>query len=669
MPSMKTNMLAWNASRQLNITTKNNTKNAEKLSSGYRINRAADDASGLAMSEKMRRQIRGLHQGAENIKDGIGYVQTADGALNETQVILQRMNELAVKSANGTNTETDRAYIDQEVQALKKELDRIFETTTFNEIRIWEPTSRKVLGYEQRQAVSFEGSPGTYVSKDITNKNCGVVPKNGYDIAADQVGIEISWTGYNDTDYTTEKIDWDTLKKNGYKIEISNSFKADDTELFDTSSGKPLPVFMHSFSMSVEDGATLDDMITAINNTHIESYPTVSMTGQFEKTDGTSQSYTGVRFSSASLVYSAAYASYTNDNAKGHNFDAADDQFLEAAVTNGTNMTKSPPPDITVEDARKSTDIWEFKFYMEGIGNVTATSTSTSYYANDTDLDDKGFWWDYYANSSDTYQKGKTSTYDGKGGNLGSVMAALTGSKADDTPGILNKGLGGAADAGGSIYLHFTLTADNEYTYGKNNNKSSSVGSFSIRVDVSNTNTEQEVLDRIKAALNSATIVDLYTSSERFDDSRTSYAQANESKIQLPLYGGICSFFVQAGAEAGQHIDIQYESLSLLALGLSNTNVLTVEDSDNAINEIKDALGIISDQRATFGAYQNRLEHAYNINMNTVENTQYAESVIRDTDVAEQMVEYSINNILSQAGVSMLAQANRQSSYMLQLLQ
>ena len=109
------NLLAENANRQLNVSSKRNAKTTEKLSSGYRINRAADDAAGLSISEKMRRQIRGLHQTVDNISEGVGYVQTAEGALNEVHDMLQRMNELAVKAANGTNTEEDRAYIDSEV--------------------------------------------------------------------------------------------------------------------------------------------------------------------------------------------------------------------------------------------------------------------------------------------------------------------------------------------------------------------------------------------------------------------------------------------------------------------------------------------------------------------------------------------------------------------------
>lgn len=167
------NLLAENANRQLNVSSKRNAKTTEKLSSGYRINRAADDAAGLSISEKMRRQIRGLHQTVDNISEGVGYVQTAEGALNEVHDMLQRMNELAVKAANGTNTEEDRAYIDSEVQALKDEMDRIFRTTTFNERKIWEPGDRKLLGYETVRAVSQQNIPQTI---DITNENYGVLP-------------------------------------------------------------------------------------------------------------------------------------------------------------------------------------------------------------------------------------------------------------------------------------------------------------------------------------------------------------------------------------------------------------------------------------------------------------------------------------------------------------
>ncbi len=127
------NLTAMNSNRMLGLTTKTQAKSTEKLSSGYKVNRAADDAAGLAISEKMRRQIRGLTQASLNAQDGISAVQTAEGAINEVHDMLQRMNELAVKAANGTNQSEDQSYINAEVQNLISEINRVANSTTFNE--------------------------------------------------------------------------------------------------------------------------------------------------------------------------------------------------------------------------------------------------------------------------------------------------------------------------------------------------------------------------------------------------------------------------------------------------------------------------------------------------------------------------------------------------------
>ena len=127
------NLTAMNSNRMLGVTTKTQAKSTEKLSSGYKINRAADDAAGLSISEKMRKQIRGLTQASLNAQDGISAVQTAEGALTEVHDMLQRMNELAVKSSNGTNSEDDREYIQNEIDQLVTEIDRVSTTTKFNE--------------------------------------------------------------------------------------------------------------------------------------------------------------------------------------------------------------------------------------------------------------------------------------------------------------------------------------------------------------------------------------------------------------------------------------------------------------------------------------------------------------------------------------------------------
>ena len=130
------NLTAMNSNRMLGITTATQAKSTEKLSSGYKINRAADDAAGLSISEKMRRQIRGLTQAVSNAQDGISAVQTAEGALGEVHDMLQRMNELAIKAGNETLQSVDRKYIQQELDQLKSEIDRVQTTTTFNEQKL-----------------------------------------------------------------------------------------------------------------------------------------------------------------------------------------------------------------------------------------------------------------------------------------------------------------------------------------------------------------------------------------------------------------------------------------------------------------------------------------------------------------------------------------------------
>ena len=159
---VKHNLTAMNANRMLGITTDAQAKQTEKLSSGYRINRAADDAAGLSISEKMRRQIRGLTQASSNAQDGISMVQTAEGALNEVTDMLQRMNELAVKAANGTYTTTQKQYIADEINQLTSEINRIATTTRFNDQILLKGTFEKTgsglvlqIGNEAGQTMSI----------------------------------------------------------------------------------------------------------------------------------------------------------------------------------------------------------------------------------------------------------------------------------------------------------------------------------------------------------------------------------------------------------------------------------------------------------------------------------------------------------------------------------
>ena len=206
------NLTAMNSNRMLGITSSAQAKSTEKLSSGYRVNRAADDAAGLAISEKMRRQIKGLTQASSNAQDGISCVQTAEGALAEVHDMLQRMNTLAIQASNDTMTSADRGYIDSEVQALVSEIDRVASTTTFNEQNLLDGTftgKNLQVGAEKGQfiaisikemkassiginGVSVSGAQNTNAQKAITMIKAALasVSKQRSDLGAIQNRLE-----------------------------------------------------------------------------------------------------------------------------------------------------------------------------------------------------------------------------------------------------------------------------------------------------------------------------------------------------------------------------------------------------------------------------------------------------------------------------------------------
>lgn len=191
------NITAMNSNRQLSITTNAQAKSTEKLSSGYRINRAADDAAGLCISEKMRSQIRGLNQASRNAQDGISMIQTAEGALNEQHAILQRMRELAVQAANGTETDDDREAVQNEIVQLQDELTRISETTEFNTMKL------------------LDGSLGGSSSTTGSGPKFGVVDAtlDGALVTSNIVGIKVATAATANTKAGQETAIWDATGK------------------------------------------------------------------------------------------------------------------------------------------------------------------------------------------------------------------------------------------------------------------------------------------------------------------------------------------------------------------------------------------------------------------------------------------------------------------------
>jgi flagellin len=229
------NITAMNSNRQLGITTGIQAKSSEKLSSGYKINRAADDAAGLAISEKMRRQVRGLTQASSNAQDGISVVQTAEGALNEVHDMLQRMNELATKAANDTLQSVDRAYIQQEVAALSTEITRTAEATEFN--------NRKLLdgNFTGKQLqVGSETNSQNQIQIDIQRMSASILgvaakPSSKINSATIKGGVSTA-TKYDDL---TTKNEWTSEEVDGHKMDATKG---------DQVNGDQISVMSHSLA-------------------------------------------------------------------------------------------------------------------------------------------------------------------------------------------------------------------------------------------------------------------------------------------------------------------------------------------------------------------------------------------------------------------------------------
>ena len=223
------NMQAANANRMLNITTGAQSKSTEKLSSGYRINRAADDAAGLSISEKMRKQIRGLDKASSNAEDGVSSVQTAEGALTEVHSMLQRMNELATQSANGTNSTTDRKAIQDEIDQLTTEIDRVAETTKFNETYLLKgDNGTKTVNMKAHDA-GLKGTltdngdgTATFVMDELKDGDSVSIGGKNYTIGSSKTDVETVFTN-------KIKQVGDSFELNGKTISIVEDAKADPT--------------------------------------------------------------------------------------------------------------------------------------------------------------------------------------------------------------------------------------------------------------------------------------------------------------------------------------------------------------------------------------------------------------------------------------------------------
>ena len=475
------NLTAMNSNRMLGLTQSAQAKSTEKLSSGYKINRAADDAAGLSISEKMRKQIRGLTQASANAEDGISTVQTAEGALNEVQDMLQRMNELAVKASNGTNSENDRTYIQNEIDQLTTEIDRVAETTKFNETYLLkgDKDAAKGYSYSYGKATTGEAAFGTAKSTSTTTS-----------------------TGSN----------------TGSKITVAAAAPADDKVA--AAQNELLKTLQKSGArVTIAAGSTGGNVAISVDGYDVDKDGKVSK-------DGVD---TGITLT----------ASTGNDNSKG-TVAISDTLALDAkAVSKAATGTHAA--------------------YYDKDGNKISENALSNYFTSTTAAD---------GTITTTQLKDKT-LYD-EFGNVATVNPT--------------------------------------------------------------------------------------------DNIQTARDQVGSLKLSL---------HVGADATSNNKIELNLDAMSAKGLGVNGLRVdgATSTNADNAIETIKEAIQKVSTQRSALGAVQNRLEHTISNLDNVVENTTSAESAIRDTDMATEMVKYSNNNILSQAGQAMLAQANQSNQGVLSLLQ
>ena len=489
------NMQAANANRMLGITSGAQAKSTEKLSSGYKINRAADDAAGLTISEKMRKQIRGLDKASSNAQDGVSSVQTAEGALTEVHSMLQRMNELAVQSSNGTNSSDDRQAIQDEVDQLTTEIDRVAETTKFNEIYL------------------LKGD-------DSSTKN---VYMNAHDA--------------------------------GLKGTLADGAKS------------------ATF--------TMDELKTG---------DSVKIAGK-QYTIGASEADVGTALDKKLLIVPTTAGAYTS----GATF----------SVNNETYTITTKAADNSIE-------------------KITNSAGQTAY------EDNGNIKW------ASTLPTGKDALTDVK-----KLVNAGDTVKVDDTT--------------------MKAMADADATAGVDSDDSSII---------TKAQAEKMIKEELTAANNIGTTDKKATVAAGVTaDGKTTYAITKG----YATVANTLSFNLHVGADADMtnKITVDIDTMNSSNLGIKGINVkdATGTAATYAIDAIADAVAKVSSQRSALGAVQNRLEHTIDNLDNISENTSSAESRIRDTDMAKEMVNYSKNNILAQAGQSMLAQANQSNQGVLSLLQ
>jgi len=553
------NLNAINANNKMNINVSGTKKATEKLSSGYQINRAGDNAAGLAISEKMRSQIRGLSQATKNANDGISLIQTAEGGLNETHSILQRMRELAVQSANGTyQDDTDREAIQLEVDALKSEIDRIASSTEYNGMKLLDGS----LGGTTTGTTDFGARYGVLISA-----NTVVYGANN------------------------------KLKEN----------------------------------LSLE-GATLT---SSVNGVTVALADTASGVG------------------GENAQWDAAGTTLTINLKAGQSYSQSQINDLIKNATMAKADAAGTPQASTPADVELKLKSGVFTFQK---AETFKTSAGVRAASDDTDLVE------YLINGTDQ-NDGYADTIKFTSNNYG-----------EDT-----RKLKIATDVAAGKEWVATTTANNEGTGIKD-------GEFTLHLATGVEYTEEDIQNLLKQAGLDYTVT--LTDSKTPDGDKSFYAQkvvaeANATAIEigkttagaglgsdkLTGTGKGLTFQIGANGVEDQRVTLSVGDMSSTSIGVGGADVSTQDAANKAIDMVDAAVKTVSMQRAGLGALQNRLEYTVNNLTTTNENLTAAESQIRDTDMATEMINYTKNNILQQASQAMLAQANQQPQAILQLLQ
>lgn len=650
------NMLSANANRNLGLSNRKKAGSTEKLASGYKINKAADDAAGLKISEKMRSQIRGLDQASTNIETAENYVKVADGALAEVTEILQRIRELSVQASNdATLCVEDKQAIQDEISQLTVEMERIFNDTEFNHKRIWrQPTDwhHNVTSVSRKEYALTMKVPSPSPLPQINNTNRGAVPQTPYRLHADTDGVTVSWTGWNDKTYVSEVIPYEGGNpKNGLVAGayLDDYFKEADFPEIEKNKGFHIPI-----AYEANPNATAEQVIAGLNLVSIRN--SYNSSERLTLYDQNGNAFLPERIDSTVDIKYHAELKWNRD------MEIGDTSFMQGSETN-----------LRVPD--NDTNLWRITFTMDdGNGNTaTVTSTPTIMYTCDDrtekpDGEPATPWWHwvYPSNNRPRYKSGISYSGAVGGFNNGSQGAFLTGLVNGRGHNMLNNSQN-PSHAGGSITMSFNLNVG-----------TTNIGNITLTTHVKYGELATAVLDRIKSIKG----IDVYNNvSENKDDtgltnSSIFYNYGNNisyNQFEIPAEEEhIAEDFqlnIQSGPNPWEHIKLKYKYLDNKVLGINDLKVDTYDHAQETLAACDKALLVVLGERSNFGAYQNRFEHARAVNDITAENTQSAESIIRDTDMASEMVKFAKENILEQAGMSMLTQANQLPQRVLALLQ